>query len=461
MQLAEYVQKENIQAYVVGGFVRDSILEKQSKDIDIVCIGSGLELAEGFAKYIGQTEGVEYFKNFGTAHFMSDDVELEFVGARKESYDRGSRKPIVEDGTLEDDLNRRDLTFNAMAISLSADTFGDLIDMFDGLSDLKNGIIRTPLDPDITFSDDPLRMLRAVRFYSRFSLTIHDETLASIIKNRSRLEIISQQRIHDELNKILLTKKPSIGFYMLDQCGLLEMIIPELTALKGVTRVNDKGHKDNFKHTLQVLDQAAEVSDNLWFRWAALLHDVGKGPTKRLLDNGWSFHGHEDVGFGMVREIFKRLCLPLSEKLIYIQTITKYHGKPQQLVEEGVTDSAIRRLCVNVGNTLDDLLLFCKCDITTAREDKKLKYVQEIEDLRIKIEAVRERDNMLNFKVPVEGGDIMAEYKLKPCELVGVIKKAIKEAILEGVIPNDREAALEFMRSNYEKIKEELENRVD
>ena len=446
--LAEYVQKENIEAYVVGGYVRDSLLKRASKDIDIVCVGSsGIALAEGFAKAIGRTSAVEFFPNFGTAHFIWEGVELEFVGARRESYDRGSRKPVVEDGTMADDQNRRDFTINAMAVSLNKANYGHLIDRFDGLSDLNMGIIRTPVDPDITFSDDPLRMFRAVRFASRYGFEIESKTKAAIIKNKERISILSMERIAGELNKMLSIDKPSKAFYLLDEVGLLESILPELTALKGVEVKDGVSHKDNFIHTLQVLDNAAEASSNLWFRWTALLHDIGKGPTKRFTHNKWTFQLHEDLGFDMVRTVFTRLKLPLDSKMEYVQLITKFHGTPKKLVDDGVTDSAVRRLCVNIGDHLDDLILFCQCDITTSFLDKKLMYIQRFNDLKVRTNFVKERDNLENFKIPVSGDEIMKLYSLKPGREIGIIKAAVKEAILEGTLLNDRTATLGFIET--------------
>lgn len=440
----------NMPTYIVGGYVRDLLLQRNSKDIDVVCVGSGIELAELFLDQINGTGNVTVFKNFGTAMVKYADMEgvmeVEFVGARKESYRSQSRKPTVEDGTLEDDQNRRDFTINALAISLNQQDFGELIDPFDGLTDLQKKIIRTPLDPDITFSDDPLRMLRACRFASQLNFDIEPDTFDSLKKNKERIKIISQERIADELNKIVLSSKPSYGFKLLYFCELLHLIFPELVALQGAETQDGKGHKDNFFHTLQVLDNVALHSNNLWLRWAAILHDIAKPLTKRFeKGHGWTFHGHEDKGSRMVPGIFRKLKLPMGDNMAYAVKLVKLHLRPISLVKEQVTDSAIRRLLFEAGNDIDDLMLLCRCDITSKNNDKVKRFLANFDDVQQKIVAVEARDQIRNFQPVITGELIMNTFDIVPGPIVGEIKTAIREAILEGIIKNDYDQAYELM----------------
>ncbi len=435
----------NIETYVVGGFVRDLLLNRPSKDIDIVCVGSGIELAKNISKSIGNCK-VTVYKNFGTAMLQYQDWEVEFVGARKESYRSNSRKPIVEEGSLEDDQNRRDFTINAMAISLNEATFGDLIDPFNGQEDLKNKIIRTPLSPAQTYSDDPLRMMRAIRFSSQLNFTIEANSFEAISKEKERIKIISQERISEELNKIISSPVPSVGFNLLFDSGLLHYFFPEMIALHGVEFRDGKGHKDNFYHTLQVLDNLATTSDNLWLRWAAILHDIAKPDTKRFDQlQGWTFHGHEDKGARMVPGIFKRLKLPLDAKMKYVQKLVKLHLRPIALVKETVTDSAVRRLLFEAGDDIDDLMLLCSADITTKNEKRLKRYLKNFKEVEKKIKEVEAKDHLRNWQPPVSGETIMKVFGIKPSKEVGMIKNSIKEAILDGEIQNNPDEAMELM----------------
>ena len=430
---------------MIGGFVRDLIINRPSKDIDVVTEGKGIDLARAVAKELG-IRHVNVFKNFGTAMFNCGDLEVEFVGARKESYARGSRKPIVEDGSLEDDQNRRDFTINAMALSLSSKNFGELIDPFNGLRDLDLGVIRTPLDPDITYSDDPLRMMRAVRFATQLNFTIVPESIDALKRNAERLDIISMERIHTELNKIILSHRPGQGFKILAKTGLLERFFPEMTALQGVDKRNGIGHKDNFIHTLQVLENVCDKSDDLWLRWAAILHDIAKPPTKRFdKRSGWTFHGHEDKGARMTPEIFKRLKLPMDAKMKFVQKLVLLHLRPIALTKEVVTDSAIRRLLIEAGDDIDALMILCRADITSKNESKVKRYLKNYDIVVRKLKEVEANDSVRNFQPPVTGEMIMKTFGINPSRPIGDIKKAIKEAILEGDIKNDPNEAFELM----------------
>ncbi len=449
-KISECADKLNLPCFVIGGFVRDLILQRESNDIDVVVLGSGIEMATELKNTLGKGTYLSVFKNFGTAQIKHKDIEIEFVGARKESYRRESRKPIVEDGTLEDDQNRRDFTINAMAICLNKDRFGELVDPFNGVRDIELKIIRTPLDPDITFSDDPLRMLRCIRFATRFKFSIEQRTFEALSTNKERISIISQERITEELNKILLTEKPSIGFMLLDKCGLLDIILPEVAALKGVETINGKAHKDVFYHTLQVLDSVAQKSDNLWLRWAALLHDIGKPATKKFDEKiGWTFYNHNYIGEKITAKIFKRLKLPLSEELRFVQKIVNLHMRPIALVEDEITDSAVRRLLFEAGDDIDDLMMLCEADITSKNEEKVKRYTQNLHIVRQKLKDIEEKDHVRNFQPPISGEEIMSTFGLTPCAKVGEIKNAIKNAILDGVIPNEYEAAYKFMMKQF------------
>lgn len=444
-QIAEITNKNNVPAYVVGGFVRDIFLNRPSKDIDVVVLGDGIQLAQQLSSKIPKSS-FSYFKNFGTAMVKTKDWEVEFVGARKESYTHNSRKPAVKPGSLTDDQNRRDFTINALAISLNNNDYGTLIDPFEGIKDLENKIIRTPCDPDITFSDDPLRMMRAIRFATQLRFEIEFETFEAIKRNAGRIKIISFERISDELNKIMLSKKPSIGFNLLFDSGLLQLIFPELAAMYGVDVIDGKAHKDNFYHTLMVLDNICADTDDLWLRWAALLHDIAKPVTKRFeKGNGWTFHGHEDKGSRMVKRIFGNLKLPLNEKMKFVEKIVALHHRPKVLAEEGVTDSAIRRLIVDAGEDIDALFLLCKADITSKNQNKVETYRKNLEQVKQLVADVTERDALRNWQPPITGEDIMKTFDIGPSREVGLIKTEIREAILEGKIANNYEEAYNFM----------------
>ena len=436
------------EAYVVGGYVRDLVLNRPNKDIDFVTVGSGIELAKAVAARMGRGTRVHTFKAFGTAQIHRGDLELEFVGARKESYDRRSRNPIVEDGTLQDDISRRDFTINAMALRIDPAGRGELVDMFNGMQDLEQKLIRTPLNPDITFSDDPLRMMRAIRFATQLDFTIEKETLKAISRNAGRIEIITTERIETELGKIMASQRPSIGWELLRQTGLLKLIMPELDNLAGVEIVNGRGHKDNFQHTMIVLDRVAAQSDNIWLRWAALLHDIAKPVTKRW-DNktGWTFHNHNFIGSKMVPKIFKRMKLPLDERMRYVAKMVELHMRPIALVEDVVTDSAVRRLLFDAGDDIDDLMTLCEADITSKNAEKVHRFLNNFAIVRQKMVELNERDRIRNFQPPVDGNEIMAMFGLSPqspveqLKKVGTLKQAVKDGILDGEIPNDHDAA--------------------
>jgi poly(A) polymerase len=460
--IGETADRMGLECYVIGGWVRDLFLHRPSTDIDIVCVGSGIALAEEVAKRLGKGAHLSVFKTYGTAQVKAkgrkvngewlEETELEFVGARKESYTRDSRNPIVEDGTLQEDQNRRDFTINAMAICLNKDRYGELLDPFDGMGDLEDCIIRTPLNPDITFSDDPLRMMRAIRFATQLGFNIDGETFDAIVRNKERIGIITKERIAEELHKIMLSRRPSEGWILLDKTGLLPLIFPELTALKGIEVKEGRGHKDVFYHTLKVLDNISENTDKLWLRWAALLHDIGK-PRSKAWDPqaGWTFRNHNYIGAKMVPKIFAKMKLPLNEKMEYVKKMVDLHMRPINLIEDTVTDSAVRRLLFEAGDDIDDLMLLCDADITSRNEEKKARFHQNYQLVRQKMVELEERDRIRNFQPPVDGLEIMELFHLEPCSLVGTLKSAIKDAILDGIIPNDHEAAKAFVIELWQK----------
>ena len=445
-RLTETADALGIECYLVGGYVRDLMLERATNDIDVVVVGSGISMAEAFCKRLGRGAHLSVFRNGGTAQVKWHDQEVEFVGARKESYSHDSRKPIVEDGTLEDDQNRRDFTINAMAVCLNSARLGELVDPFDGVLDLQDGIIATPLDPDITFSDDPLRMMRCVRFATQLRFQIEEETFAALERNRERIRIISQERIIDELNKIMRAPAPSIGFVELHRCGLLELILPEVARLDCVETRNGRSHKNNFYHTLEVLDTVARHSDNLYLRWAALLHDIGKPRSKRWEPPvGWTFHNHNYLGEKMIAPLFRRLKLPLDERMKYVAKLVGLHMRPIAIADDIVTDSAVRRLLFEAGDDIDDLMTLCEADITSKNEQRKKNFLENFRIVRQKLVDIEEKDRIRNFQPPVDGDEIMRLFNLKPCREIGTLKTALKDAILDGKVPNEHEAALTFV----------------
>ncbi len=461
--LSGVMASENVKAWVIGGYVRDCLLNRDhsGKDIDIVVLGNGIKTARKAAAKLGCTSGISVFRNFGTAMFRYGDYEIEFVGARKESYNRDSRKPFVEEGTLEDDQKRRDFTINTLAISINKETFGEFTDPFNGQEDLRNKIIRTPGDPDITFSDDPLRMMRAVRFSTQLNFTVEKGTFASLCRNAERIRIVSPERIIAEMNKIILSAHPSAGFILLEKSGILKLIFPELDNLKGIETVKGKAHKDNFHHSIKVLDNISRKSDNLWLRWAALVHDIGKPATKKYItDSGWSFHGHEFIGAKMIPDIFRKLKLPLNDKMKYVQKLVDLHLRPIALSQEIVTDSAVRRLLFEAGDDIEDLMMLCEADITSRNETTKTRHLENFRLVRKKLKEIEEKDAVRNFQPPVDGGEIISTFGIRPGKEVGIIKNAIREAILDGIIPNQREAAIKFMLKKGKELGLSAERRL-